>query len=151
MKEKIIIVDLDSTVAIPTNRSYYEWELVGQDLPIEHTINIVKDNMDRGIKVIILTGRAVGYPSKKGENRPPDQRGRIETEKWVRYHIGSVEAVLMRNTGDYRKSVVTKEDLLTQHVLPHYEVYFAMDDDDKVCDMYNGYGIQTLKVSDKIK
>ena len=110
------------------------------DLPIPFTIDLVKRYPN---KVIILTGRATGH--KKGT-----VYGREATERWIKTHLGDVECVLMRDAGDYRSSVVLKKELLELNVIGKYNVEFALDDDDEVCEMYNSFGIPTLVVKSEV-
>lgn len=49
-RSKIIICDVDGTVAQATNRSFYDYTKALQDAPLEHVIKIIQGLDSQGYK-----------------------------------------------------------------------------------------------------
>lgn len=134
-----IIVDLDGTLAHTNGkRGYYDWKNVGmdkKDLDIDYLISpFVND-----VEIIFLTGR-----SKECEN---------ETRNWLNENCNLFSddyILLMREPKDFRPSTVVKKELYENFVKDKFNVIFAIDDKEDICEMWRSLGIKALQcMSDK--
>jgi hypothetical protein len=135
-KRDCIVVDMDSTIcANLTRRPFYEgdWkEKLIYDTPLAGPISIVRaQKMTGTCDVIILTGRR--------------EDGREATEEWLKTYNVPYDRLYMRGTSDYTKGDVFKEKILTNFILPKYNVLFAMDDDNKCVEMFRRNGLICLQ------
>jgi len=135
-KRDCIVVDMDSTLcANLTQRPFYEgdWkEKLIYDTPLAGPISVVRaQKMTGTCDVIILTGRR--------------EDGRTQTEEWLKTYNVPYDRLYMRGTNDYTKGDAFKEKILTNFILPKYNVLFAMDDDNKCVQMYRRNGLICLQ------
>lgn len=146
---KIIICDLDGTLCDITHRLKYikqdkpDWDLfystVIFDRPKPEIIQLIKTMMASGVKVIITSGRSdVAYEA---------------TIKWIEYFLGTFKdnpmlELIMRPHGDYTKDDVLKENWLHKGLLGSKEdILFALDDRQRVVDMWRRNGLTCLQVA----
>lgn len=128
-----IIVDLDGTLAHANGkRGYYDWKNVGMD-EVDKSIKglILNYDMER---IIFLTGR-----SKECEN---------ETKDWLEKNFDSIPydyILLMRDSKDFRPSTIVKKELYENFVKDKFNVIFALDDKEDVCEMWRELGIKALQ------
>lgn len=146
MRQKAIIVDLDGTLCDNAYRVKYvdgsqkkDWNkfnaLSAGDPVIEWCRDLVKGFHYLGYRIIFLTARTESMGTRQ------------ITEKWLSDHIGPYVPdydLIMRAEKDFRTDFITKQDLYMQHVAPKYDVAFAIDDKQAVCDMWRGLGITAL-------
>ena len=135
-KKDCIVVDMDSTLCVNlTRRPFYEddWkEKLIYDTPLAGPISILRSQKMTGTcDIIILTGRR--------------EDGREQTEEWLNTYRVPYDQLLMRGEKDYTKGDIFKEKMLKEHILPNYNVLFAMDDDDKCVKMFRKNGITCLQ------
>jgi len=136
--EDCIIVDLDGTLAHANGkRGYYEWNKVGMDDVDYDVLEIVNSSIWCGNKIIFLTGRS--------------NECYQETKKWLEKYLREDEfLLLMRDSKDFRPSVVVKKELYEKFVKENFNVIFALDDKEDVCEMWRSLGIKALQcLSDK--
>lgn len=131
--EYCIIVDLDGTLAHTNGkRGYYDWKKVGEDYEDDNILDLILNY--HKYKIIFLTGR-----SKECEN---------ETRDWLRKKCNLfVEdyILLMREPKDFRPSTVVKKELYENFVKDKYNVIFAIDDKEDICNMWRSLGIKALQ------
>ena len=135
-----VICDIDGTLAKMVDRGPFEWDAVGEDLPIPHTINAIHQYMRGGHPIIFMSGRdSVCYH---------------ETLDWLKRYFpahmfnGATFTLLMRKEGDMRKDSIVKEELYREHVLPKFHVVAVFDDRLQVCRLWNRLGLPLFKVGD---
>lgn len=127
-----ILVDIDGTLAIHNGRSPYDDSKIHTDLVDE----VVRDLVNRhkhDHKIIIMSGRDNG-------------KARLATAKWLMRHNIEFDRLFMRPAGDTRNDAVVKNELFEEYVAPNWHVRFALDDRNRVVDMWRAKGIKTLQV-----
>ncbi len=133
---KIIICDIDGTLALLGNRDRYN-PSTGEDLlnnPIANILKVYNNQNLFPIELIFVSGREDKY--------------RDITEKWLQKHgITHYKLLLMRQTGDFRKDYIIKKELFEKHIKGKYEVLFVLDDRDQVVKMWRELGLTCLQVA----
>lgn len=134
---EVLLVDVDGTAALRDldGRSPYDETRVGEDLPNEAVLRIVRALVAvTGCKVIFLSGRSEGC--------------REATEAWLARHYRlRYEALLMRPAGDPRHDWQVKYELFEQ-IRYAYRVIAAFDDRNQVVRMWRAIGVLVLQVAD---
>lgn len=132
---KAIVVDIDGTVALMTNRSPYDETRVHEDRPNLPVIAAVRAMHAAGHQVVFLSGR--------------HDSCRAETEKWLAEHIAVPYAGLhMRPAGDMRKDSIVKAELFDAHVRHQFDVVGVFDDRRQVVDMWRSLGLTVFHVAE---
>jgi hypothetical protein len=143
---KAIIVDLDGTLALHVTpegdllRGHYEYEKVGDDLPNEPILNIVRELLYPDgpfgwshYSLIAVSGR--------------EDSCRDQTDRWLCDQGVYPDALLMRTTGDRRDDSVVKQELYEAHIEGKFDVWFVLDDRDRVVKMWRDLGLTCLQVA----
>jgi predicted kinase len=146
-KPKCILVDIDGTLALRTNRSPFEYEKVESDdcdFRMVELINSIKENCDYDI--IFVTGREdIG-------------RSRECTSRWLTKYFGEEEIITknvgvttnwtlkMRAAGDKRSDDIVKREIYEQKIAPWRTVVAVFDDRNKVVNMWRELGLLCLQV-----
>lgn len=120
-KPNAIVVDIDGCIALNlTGRPYYgegSAEGMTKDTPVHPIIHLVEDY--RGT-VIFLTGRT---------GTPDVQKA---TEEWIQKYMvkgkNSKRIIKYRPAGSYVKSYIYKSEVLTNEILPNYNVELVIED-----------------------
>lgn len=138
--ENCIIVDLDGTLAHSNGkRGYYDWKNVGMDDVDLDVWEMIEASFEYGHKLIFLTGR-----SKECYG---------ETRDWLFQKVNLVASkyqLLMRESKDFRPSTVVKKELYENFIKDKYNVIFAIDDKEDICEMWRSLGIKAFQcMSDK--
>lgn len=130
------VVDVDGTVAlmVPGGRSPYDWHRVGEDVPNEPVVSLVRALWAAGHRIIFLSGR--------------DAVCRDETEKWLAEHVLYPEILHMRPEGDMRKDSIVKDELFEARVRGHYDVIGVVDDRDQVVRLWRSKGLACAQVAE---
>lgn len=131
--EDAIIVDLDGTVCKMVNRHAFDWKNVGNDLPHEKIIDLVRYYHGLGYKVIITSGR--------------DAVCRPQTIEWLKRYNVPYDELHMRAENDCRKDTIVKMELYAEHIYPFYNVHIVLDDRNCVCLLWRGLGLTCLQVA----
>jgi predicted kinase len=147
---KAFLVDLDGTIASNgpdrdnPNRGYFDWHRVGEDLPIDRIIDIIRIFEDAGLTPIYVSGR--------------DGSCFDQTYKWIATHVyGWTQPVYsrdndiilyMRPEGDMRKDSIVKLEIFDNEIRNNYDVQFCIDDRDQVVAAYRSIGLTVLQVAD---
>lgn len=140
-RKHCILVDIDGTVAEMNNRSAFEWNKVGNDLPRKHIIALVDsyfwyEETDQPREVIFLSGR--------------DAVCQSETRQWLIDNIGDWTEgclLLMRSEGDSRKDYIVKKEIFNKYVSDKYNVDYVIDDRKQVLRMWAyELGLTTIDV-----
>lgn len=115
-------------------RSPYDDSLIHTDA-VDRTVDEITWLMRRdGVYVVLMSGRDEG-------------NAREATEAWLQYNGIRYDTLIMRPAGDGRNDAVVKNELFEEHVAPHYNVLFTLDDRDRVVDMWRAKGIKCLQVA----
>lgn len=135
--KRAIIVDMDGTLSLVTNRSPYDDHLAGNDEPNKPVMQIVKAVLaDPDIRLIVMSGRDEG-------------RSREVTHDWLFRHGLEPDLLLMRPHKDVRKDAVIKRELFDTHVGGLYDVVAVFDDRQQVVDMWrHSLGFTVLQVAE---
>jgi predicted kinase len=129
-----ILCDLDGTLAILHDRSPFECKRCETDLLNIPVAEIVKTYHQKGVKIILMSGR--------------EDNSRSQTMNWLSYNRIPYNALYMRATGDMRKDAVVKKELFEAHVKDQFYVQFVLDDRNQVVDLWRlELGLLCLQVN----
>jgi predicted kinase len=124
-----IVVDLDGTLAIITDRSPYDAANCERDALNHPVANITAKYQH----VVLCSGRQV-------EHREP-------TERWLASNGVQYDELWMRATGDNRQDSIIKEELYRAHIEGRWNVLFVLDDRQQVVDTWRRLGLTCLQVA----
>lgn len=140
-----MIVDIDGTLARMTTRGPFDADRYMEDelhVMVFNLIQMYRDwvaQHDEIVDVIITSGRYDGH--------------RSATADWLQLHGIDYDDLLMRpgadvhdKDGDHRNDAIVKRELFERHIDPHYNVLVALDDRNRVVEMWRHLGIPTLQV-----
>ena len=138
-KTKCLLVDIDNTVAQMVDRSPFDWKRVGEDLPKQQVIDIVKyivmmDEfwMKPDIQLIFMSGR--------------DAICMTETRAWLEKHFNTTDFELhMRPQNDNRPDTIIKYEILKNEIAPRYNPIAVFDDRNAVIAMERKMGLQVFQ------
>lgn len=144
MNKKIIILDLDGTVADCTHRLHHIkgenrdykafYDALVDDKPIQHIIDIVKAlHLSQEYMIFVVTGRPITHLR--------------ETQLWLNEHFVPFHAVFMRPENDFRKDYIVKKEILDKIRNEFWEPTAVLDDRQSVCDMWRENGVPCLQVA----
>lgn len=126
---KIVICDLDGTLALLNGRNPYDASTCENDLLNEVVADIIKER-----NVILVSGR--------------EDKFRVQTELFLAKHGIKYMNLFMRKQGDFRKDSVIKREIYEQHIKDKYEVHFVLDDRNQVVQLWRELGLKCLQVAD---
>lgn len=143
-KTPVIVVDLDRTLCNPNGRHPYDFLECDSDLVVEE-VNVAVKALANHFRwnVIFLTGRI--------------EEARERTTRWLIRHgwaygrKGSrqpYDALFMRDNDDYRPGQEFKQDVLTNDIMPKYDVKLAFEDHDRTIAMMRSLGITVWAVAE---
>ena len=139
-----IIFDIDGTLANIQHRIHFlktkpkNWNKfnrgLAEDSPYEDIIWLLKLMQSAGKRIVICSGRS--------------EYQRAATEKWLA-EVANVtyEKLYMRASDDYRDDSIVKKELLDQMRSEGYDPVMAIDDRDRVVNMWREQGIRCLQVA----
>jgi predicted kinase len=134
-KPSAILVDIDGTVALMSDRSPYDMSRVHLDTPNEAVIAAVRAMHAAGNTIIFCSGRT--------------DDGRAATEAWLQLHVGVPHAGLfMRATGDQRKDSVVKREIFEKQLRDHWRILAVFDDRNQVVRMWRELGLPVFQVAE---
>lgn len=132
---KAVIFDLDGTLAhMNGKRGPFEWDKVALDDPSWNVVNHAMDLQNRGIKIVVTSGR--------------DEVCRDLSAEWLKRLGLRVDKLVMRKAGDQRNDADVKEELFYEHVVPFYNVVYCVDDRDRVVQRWRDMGLECWQVAD---
>jgi predicted kinase len=133
--EKVVLVDIDGTVALMGRRSPYDWRRVGADLPNHAVIAAVRAMHAAGHGIVFCSGR--------------DAVCRAETEAWLDLHVGvPYLGLFMRPEGDSRKDAVVKREIFDREIRDRWAVVGVFDDRQQVVRMWRELGLTVFQVAE---
>ena len=147
-KKEAVIIDLDGTLADIEHRRHFmsqkpkDWKsfyaAIPDDFPnawclrlMHHLSSTALSAGSRALEIIIMSGRPLDYYN--------------ETVDWLAKHRVPYDRLIMRNTGDFRKDSIVKQELYEKHVKEKYRVLFCVDDRKQVVDMWREIGLVCLQ------
>lgn len=98
--------------------------------PVDWMVDIVTCIYKLGYRIIFLTAR--------------DEKVRRKTTRQLKDMFDFRFDLYMRPTGDERPSHIVKEEFLLK-LQEHYNIIFAIDDEQPNCDMYRKHGIDVIQ------
>ncbi len=128
---KLVLVDIDGTVAHRTNREPFEYDKVLEDRPDHQTIEMITALWRAGYKIIFISAR--------------DDSCFDDSYEWLRLNCPPFIKLYMRKTGDFRKDAVVKEEIYRKHIEPFYDVFCVFDDRNQVVDMWRSLGLKCFQ------
>jgi|SRR5688572_16541583 len=132
MKPQAIICDLDGTLFIRGDRSPYDMTRVGEDTVDRAVATVVKVLHHAGFHIVFTSGR--------------DESCRYATQDAIEEKVGIVAFDLyMRAIGDNRDDAIVKAEML-EPIQALYDVVFALDDRNRVVDMWRANGVTCWQV-----
>lgn len=137
MKQKVIICDIDGTVALRGDRGPYDWSRVGEDKPNWPVIQTLAAlQWFHYWPVVFVSGRM--------------EQCRKATEKWLNEHVDSREPwhLFMRQDKDNRSDVIVKREIYCRDIEPHFDVRLVFDDRNSVVKMWRELGLPCMQVAD---
>ena len=133
-KPSAVIVDIDGTLAIITDRSPYSHKGVLKDKPNAPVIAVARALAQAGHTLVIVSGRS--------------ELAREDTELWLARHLGvPFEGPFMRPTGDDRRDEAIKREIYDREIAPRFDVLCVLDDRDQVVRMWRALGLVCLQVA----
>ena len=142
-KTPVIVVDLDRTLC-RLDREWHEYERCDSDLVIEE-VNVAVKALANSFRwnVIFLSGR------------PEFTRDRtilwLVRHGWAYGRKGTrqpFDALYLRDDNDYRPGEEFKRDVLTNDIMPKYDVKLAFEDHDRTISMMRSLGITVWAVAE---
>jgi predicted kinase len=131
-----ILVDIDGTVAKMNGRYAFDWDRVGEDLPKENIIRLVKTLKEAGNTIIFFSGR--------------DEISKNLSREWICEYFNwklTDFQLFMRKNKDQRKDSDVKFELFNEYIKDKYFVEFVLDDRQQVVDMWRRkLGLTCLQV-----
>lgn len=142
-RETAVIFDVDGTLALrmPEGRSPYDMTRVGEDLPNEPVIDLLRDVAGAGRhKILITSGR--------------DESARRQTEIWFTLLDIPIDEMFMRPGPDLRGRRDTRADdvvkvwLYRRFIEPRYRVVYVVDDRERVVKAWRQLGLACFQVAE---
>lgn len=144
MKKKIIIFDLDGTLANTEHRSHYllhtpkKWDdyfsAAKDDSLIEKIAEIYRVFQEQEYLIYIMSGRS--------------NATRDDTESWLLGHGLRYEKLWLRRIGDKRADTVVKKNWVKEAKLTPEDVFVVFEDRNKVVSMWRELGFTCLQVAE---
>lgn len=128
------IFDIDGTLAKRvTDRGFYDWKRVGEDIVNEDVRNVLVSLVRDGKNIIVVSGR--------------DSVCRKETIEWLNRKNLPFVNLLMREEGDNRKDNIIKLELYNNFIRDNYNILGVFDDRDSVVKMWRDIGLTCFQVA----
>lgn len=136
---KAVIFGIDGTLAIRVKRSPYDLSRCLTNKVDPHVYELYELYKNTGYKILILSGRHQGTKE--------DPTCYLElTREWLKQNNIIYDELFLGSTGDYRKDDVIKEELFRKELSDKYYVKLAIDDRDRVVELWRRLGIKTFQV-----
>lgn len=132
--QRVIICDLDGTLAHSVFRNIYDLSRVGSDVADFEILQTVKAMKSSGYPIVFMSGR--------------DESCREQTEAWLDMHGFDNAELYMRPAGDTRVDWEVKNELFDKHIAGKYNVLYCLDDREQVVRMWRAKGLKVLQVAE---
>ena len=140
-KPTALIIDLDGTLSDSSGRMHYlqetkkNWDGFFENLDQDPVNKWCKEIVERFAKdsiIIILTGR-------------PEDKCKAKTKTWLKENGIEYDELMMRKKGDYRRDDDIKEMIYEFEIKPYYNVLFALEDRQRVTEMWRKQNVVCLQ------
>ena len=131
--KKIIICDIDGTLAFKCDREVFDFSLAENDKINKPIAKLLELYNGENYGTVFVTGRPEHY--------------REVTENWLNnYHIDYV-SLFMRPNNDNRSQKIVKKEIFIKYIKPIYEIELVIDDNDSLIEMWKTeFGLNCLQV-----
>lgn len=119
---RIVLSDIDGTVALKSDRSPYDGSRIKEDTPNKPVINILRTYKKMGILIVLLSGRSDSCMAL--------------TKEWLEENDVPYDLLLMRKDGDNRKDAIVKRELYDKFIKDKFYIEFILDDRNQVVDLW---------------
>jgi predicted kinase len=136
-----IIVDLDGTLAMATDRGWFEYSKCATDVVIEPVRILINAMVSSGAAehVIFLTGR--------------DETGREAAERWLGekpgFKMGETFLLFMKEANSNAPDTETKMRTFEEHIRPYFRVLFVLEDRKRVVEAWREIGVRCFQVAEQ--
>lgn len=128
------IFDVDGTVAQMNGRGPFDWDRVGEDLPIKSVIDLANTLHAAGHQIIVMSGR--------------DGVSLEDTEIWLMEHGFPEHITYMREQDNWEKDYIIKERLYREHIEGKWGILGVFDDRLQVVQLWYRLGLPVFRVGD---
>jgi predicted kinase len=126
------LVDVDGTLATKSpTRGIYDYTRVHEDIPIAHTVEVVR-KLAADSAIVILSGR--------------DDACKDVTAAWLRANGIPFDEIHMRVTGDKRPDYTVKYGIFDQQIRCRYRILGVFDDRLSVARMWARLGVPLMRL-----
>ena len=131
-----IMVDMDGTLANIDWRNPYDASECDKDGVYNDVVELVDalHQNDEDLNIIIVSGRMNKF--------------RFPTVYWLNKNLMYWDLLLMRETDDYRKDFIIKEEIYNDNIKGKYNVKLVLDDRNQVVNMWRSLGLRCLQVDE---
>lgn len=155
--DRALIIDIDGTLYNNDHRKHFieqspkDWESFHAnhiyDQPNSLIGSIISSQLNTNFPIILIfiTGRTQKYE----ESTKKQIRCLISGIIWKgkEADVERFNAILyMRGQKDFRSGIELKSDIYEKHIKGKYIILGAFDDQQEIIDLWNSYGIFTIKV-----
>ena len=137
---KAVIFDIDGTLADNSHRSPYMLDTCDKDTVIQFTLNMLNVYKNSGYKIIIVSGRHSGKSADINCYRD-------KTVQWLNDNNIHYDEFFMRPAGCFDKDDDLKQNIFFDYIAPKYNVELAVDDRDRVVEMWRRIGVNCAQVN----
>lgn len=128
------LFDVDGTLALMNGRAPYDWHRVGEDLPNEPVVRILRFLYNNSsASIFIVSGR--------------DGICKEETKLWLDTYEIPYTRVFMRDVGNNEKDAIIKERIYRENFEGQWNVLAVFDDRSSVVQMWRELGLLCLQVA----
>lgn len=127
------LVDVDGTLALRGERNPHDLSRVGEDTVRQPVANLVDALWRAGNGIVVMSGRKASCYR--------------ETVAWLNRSGINFDEIHMRATEDNRNDAVVKREMFFRDVVPRWHVLGALDDRDRVVEMWRDIGLTCAQVA----
>lgn len=133
LNTRVVICDIDETIARLTERGYYDWDRVGEDEPIYMVIELLHRYKADHV-IVLITGRS--------------EVCREATHEWLQKHNVPYDFLYMKEENNGEDSAIFKERIYLElkKDLPNPSFTLAIDDRQKIIDVWKKHNVPSLMV-----
>lgn len=139
-KERVILVDIDGTIALKGERHPHDFTRVLEDSLNEklYRVLLALSNYNPDLKLAFISGRMNSC--------------RNDTLKWINHNckdlLDKTIGLFMREDNDFRDDQIIKLELYQKMIEPYYDAYLIFDDRNRVVDMWRSQGLTCFQVAE---